>query len=113
MIESVVGFITALLAGLGIGGGGLLVIYLVLWKNCEQLLAQGINLLFFLFSSSAAMVVHFRKRRIPLLFVALISCIGIVGALLGSSVAKAVSPGLVRIIFGLLLIASGTISLFR
>ncbi len=56
MIESVVGFITALLAGLGIGGGGLLVIYLVLWTNCEQLSAQGINLLFFLFSSASAMV---------------------------------------------------------
>ncbi len=113
MIESIVGFFTALLAGLGIGGGGLLVIYLVLWANCEQLLAQGINLLFFLFSSAAAMAVHFRKRKIPFLFVALISGVGIAGAIFGSIVAKSVSPELVRMIFGALLIASGTISLFK
>lgn len=113
MIESIVGFLTALLAGLGIGGGGLLVIYLVLWANCEQLLAQGINLLFFLFSSGAAMIIHFKKRKIPLVFVGLISAFGVIGAIIGSNVAKIMPAEAVRMVFGALLIVSGTITLFK
>ncbi|MBE6606402.1 MAG: hypothetical protein E7635_05135 [Ruminococcaceae bacterium] len=113
MIDAIVGFFSALLAGLGIGGGGLLVIYLVLYRQAEQLAAQGVNLLFFLFSSGAAMLVHFKKRKIPLVFVGLISAFGVIGAIIGSNVAKIMPAEAVRMVFGALLIVSGTITLFK
>ncbi|MBQ7820663.1 MAG: sulfite exporter TauE/SafE family protein [Clostridia bacterium] len=113
MLEYAVGFFTAALAGLGVGGGGLLVIYLVLCAGVKQLAAQGINLIFFLFSSGAAMLIHFRKRRIPLKFTLLLSAAGIAGAVLGSMAAETVSDELVRTLFGVLLTVSGTIALFR
>ena len=43
-------FLLAALSGMGVGGGGLFVIYLSLFTNTPQLTAQGMNLLFFLLS---------------------------------------------------------------
>ena len=40
--------VAALLTGMGMGSGGVLVIYLTLWAEIEQYTAQGLNLLFFL-----------------------------------------------------------------
>ena len=47
MFDIIISFICALLAGMGVGGGGILIIYLTLFKNLPQATAQGINLLFF------------------------------------------------------------------
>ena len=43
-------FLIAALSGLGVGGGGLFVVFLALFTEIPQITAQGINLLFFLFS---------------------------------------------------------------
>lgn len=113
MIDFFVSLGAASLAGLGVGGGGLLVIYLVLIKNYEQLMSQGINLIFFIFSSVSAMLVHIRKRKIPYMLVLVISAFGILGAVLGSMLAKKIDSTLVRMIFGFLLVISGGIALFK
>ncbi len=113
MVDFFVSLCASTLQGLGVGGGGLLVIYLVLIKNYEQLLSQGINLIFFIFSSLSAMLVHIRKRKIPYLLVLVISAFGAVGAFLGSVLAREVDSSLIRMIFGFLLIISGSIALFK
>ena len=41
-------FFAAVLGSLGMGGGGVLLIYLTVFQNMAQLDAQGMNLLFFL-----------------------------------------------------------------
>ena len=51
---AIASFIIALLSGMGIGSGGLLVIYLTLLEKVPQLTAQGINLLFFIFASASS-----------------------------------------------------------
>ena len=50
LLDIIVSFAIALLSGLGVGSGGLLVIYLTLYAGTPQLQAQGVNLVFFLFS---------------------------------------------------------------
>ena len=40
-------FLISALMGMGVGGGGLLIIYLTLYLNLPQLTAQGTNLLLF------------------------------------------------------------------
>ncbi len=113
MLDFFVGFLTSILSGLGIGGGGLLVIWLVLVRGGDQLASQGINLVFFLFSSSAAMIVHLMKRRINWYLVGYMILSGSVGALIGSVMAKNIAPETIRLAFGMLLIISGTITLFK
>ena len=111
MLDFLIGFAVSILSGLGIGGGGLLVIWLVLQNNVDQLTAQAINLVYFLFSSGTAMLVHLTKRKLNLRLIIFISAFGIIGAVVGSLVAKNSEPEFVRKCFGWLLIASGLIAI--
>ena len=104
-------FSFAILSGLGVGGGGLFVIYLVMFTSLPQLQIQGINLAFFLFSSSASLTVHLKKRKIFTKAVVLMSAAGIVGAILGSMLSAKTDGDILRKIFGAMLVISGILSL--
>lgn len=101
------------LSGMGIGGGGLLVIYLTLVRGVGQLEAQGMNLYFFIFASAAALYVHIAKRKINYPLILLTSSVGMLGAYGGSALASVTDPELIRRVFGAMLLVSGGISLFR
>lgn len=108
-----VAFAVAILSGLGVGSAGLLVIFLTLVEQVPQLTAQGLNLVFFLFSSGAALTVHL--LRTPLLFACILLLIpgGLLGSFLGTSLAHLLPEAILRRLFGLLLIASGAMGLLR
>lgn len=110
---AIVCFSVGILSGLGVGSAGLLVVYLTWIDRVPQLTAQGLNLLFFIFSSGAALVVHL--LRTPLLYTCILLLLigGIPGALLGSRLAFYLSGDLLRRLFGCFLIVSGSISLFK
>ena len=55
VIDILAGILIGTLTGMGIGGGGLLVIYLTAVRGMPQLSAQGCNLLFFIFAASASL----------------------------------------------------------
>jgi uncharacterized membrane protein YfcA len=99
------------LSGLGVGGGGLFVIYLSFFSELEQLQIQGINLAFFLFCATSALAVHVFRRKIFGTAVIVMSLSGIIGALAGTFVSGIVSQLLLRKLFGMLLVISGLISL--
>ena len=105
-----VSLVIALLSGMGVGSGGLLVIYLSLAENVPQLTAQGINLLFFLFASSASLLVHILKRKIYIGAIVVMSLFGIFGSVFGSLVAANLPSDLLRKLFGGMLVISGIIS---
>lgn len=105
-------FAVALLSGMGVGSAGLLVLYLTFVQNLPQLTAQGVNLLFFLFSSGAALFVHlFRTPPIWGLLLLLIPA-GFLGAWVGTALALYLPQTLLRKLFGGLLVLSGTLGLF-
>ena len=106
-------FLISALAGMGVGGGGLLVIYLTMIGKTEQLEAQGINLIFFLCASAAALCINVKRRRLDFRKILLLSAIGSVFALLGAFCAAHVHSAMLRKMFGGLLILSGITSLFH
>lgn len=106
-------FIIALLSGMGVGSGGLLVIYLTLIENTPQLTAQGLNLLFFLFASASSLIIHIAKRKILGGAVLIMGACGIVGSLLGSAAAAHLPSHFLSKIFGAMLVISGVLSLRR
>ena len=74
-------FLVALLAGMGVGSGGLYVVYLTLFTEKNQLAAQGLNLYFFIFATGAALLVvayglFFRSRGKRLQQAALLLVLG-------------------------------------
>ncbi len=106
-------FLIATLSGLGVGSAGLLVVWLVAVEELPQLTAQGLNLYFFLFSSSASLLVHLCRRKILWGVVLIMMAFGIVGALIGANLAGRADPSLLRQLFGFMLLAAGGISLIR
>ena len=113
MATVVAALVIALLSGMGVGSGGLLVIYLTLIENLPQLTAQGANLLFFTFASAAALTVHAIKRKIFVGAVIIMGLSGAVGSLLGSLIAQLVPADLLGKIFGGMLVVTGIFSLRR
>ena len=107
------GILFGILAGMGIGGGGLLVIYLTLIREYSQIDAQAANLLFFVFAAFAAMAVHIRKRKIDFVLVSSLAIAGIVGSLFGSHIAVIIPQFVTRKLFGAMLIVSGVITAAR
>ena len=107
MLNIVSSFFIAVLSGLGVGSGGLFVIWLTLAVGTPQLAAQGLNLLFFLFSAGASLVIHVSRRKILWGTVGILIVLGIVGSLLGNFIAGFVSASLSKKLFGAMLILSG------
>ena len=104
-------FVIAALSGMGVGGGGLFVIYLSLLTDTPQLAAQGLNLLFFLFSSGASLPVHLMKRTLLPRVILLMASSGLLGALLGTVLSAHLEGRVLRKIFGMMLVVSGIYSL--
>ena len=104
--------VVAMLSGLGVGSAGLLVAYLTLVEGTPQITAQAINLLFFLFSSGAALLIHTLRTRLLWRYILLLIPTGLLGSFLGVYLAGVLPQQLLRRLFGILLIISGSIALF-
>ncbi len=104
-------FALALLTGLGVGSGGLYILYLTLVENTPQAEAQGMNLAFFLTAMAAATVVNIIKKRISGISALFILPTGAVGAYLGCRLAAEMNTRVLSVIFGIFVIASAFILL--
>ncbi len=106
------GVLSGFAGSLGVGGGGILIIFLTSFFNVSQRIAQGINLLFFLPIATVSVIIYVRQNLIkikPLLpFIAL----GILGAISGSFLSGFISEDMLSKIFGGGLIALGIRELF-
>ena len=97
MIQTILASLAiALLSGMGVGSGGLLVIYLTLIENAPQLTAQGINLLFFLFAAASSLLLHITRRRLFFGAILIMSATGILGSLIGSHLASLLPAAALR-----------------
>ncbi len=106
-------FLIATLCGMGLGSGGLFVVYLTVIAGYEQLAAQGLNLYFFIFSTAAALIIHLKKQQLPLKRLFFVCGAGSAGCISGAMLAQGLDKGLLRMIFAILLISSGAISLLQ
>ena len=112
VLDFVVGLITGILSGFGIGGGTLLMLYLTGVSGTEQFTAGGINLLYFIFCAPPALASHIKNKLVIPRVV--IVCI-IAGTL--TSIGAALAAGwmdtnVLRRMFGGLLLYVGIRELF-
>ena len=106
-------FFSGLAGSLGLGGGGVLVLYLVLALGMPQLKAQGIHLLFFIPCAALSSIVYSFKRLIDWKTVLLFAAGGLPGVLLGSLAIGHMGSGIPGKIFGGFLLLTGIRELFR
>lgn len=111
-ITSIVGFLSGVIGAMGLGGGGVLLIYLTAFASVEQLTAQGINLLFFLPVGLSAIIIYSIKKQIRWKTVLLMWAGGILGAVLGFFIARFIGGALLSKLFACFLIVFGISRLF-
>ena len=113
VVNVIVGFVVALLMGMGVGGGGLFVIFLTLCLNYGQINAQGTNLMFFVIAILASFFVHVRKRRLIKVQIIIMAVLGALGSMIFSNLVNYVNPQIPRKMLGVLLIIGGGYSLYN
>ncbi len=112
ILDFLVTFLVAALAGLGVGSGGLLLIYLTLVREVEQLTSQGINLAFFIFAALASFFVNMRKKRIDPHTLIFITVFGVLGVAIGTAILPYIPPQIARKMLGVILILMSLFTLF-
>lgn len=100
-------FVIAILSGLGVGSGGLLVVYLTATGQMDAASARSTNLLFFVISASTASVLNLRSRKFDPRLIFLMCSFGIIGCIGGTFAAIHISAETVRGMFGGMLVLSG------
>ncbi len=99
--------VIAILSGIGVGSGGLLVIWLTMGEGIDAETARGLNLLFFVFSASAALLIHLLRGRVKIALTALLSLFACLGTLFGTYFGVRVDSFWLKKIFGVFLVLSG------
>ncbi len=108
----IAGILSGILASMGLGGGGILIIYLTIFAGIEQSVAQGINLVFFIPISIVAIFIYYKKKLISWKTAIISSIFGVLGAVSGSLLSAVIDSSLLSKIFGVLLFIIGLNQLF-
>jgi len=100
------------LGAMGLGGGGILVIYLTLVVGMPQLQAQGVNLLFFLPCAVISLIINAKRKLIDWRNALWIALGGLPATLLGIWLSDLIDARWIGYIFAGLLIFIGVRELF-
>ena len=111
-IAIIIGCALGFLAGLGVGGGSLLILWLTLILGLDHTIARGINLLFFIPTAMVASLFRWKHGSLPVKKILPAIIGGCITASLFTIMSKHVQPEFIRTLFGLLLIVTGIRELF-
>ena len=100
------------LAGMGLGGGSLLILWLTAVQNMDPVTARGINLVFFLPAALIATLSRIRKGNLPIQKVMPAVWAGILFAILFSIISSRLVIDHLQKLFGILLLITGLRELF-
>ena len=112
MLNVFVGLALGFLAGLGVGGGSLLMLWLTIILNVSAETAQSINLLFFLPAATASLLFQKDKGKPQWQIVLPAAAAGIAASLFIWSITKGLDTEAMRKPFGILLIITALRELF-
>lgn len=107
-----VGIVLGFLAGLGVGGGSLLILWLTLIAGTDPSTARAINLLFFLAAAGSVSIFRWRKGRLDFKSILPAIVCGCIAAGVCSWLGTQIDQGILKKIFGVLLLATGLRELF-
>ena len=108
-----VGAACGVLSAFGVGGGSLLIVWMTAVLSMPQQDAQTMNLLYFLPTAGAALLLHAKNRLIERRAVIPAVICGCITAVGGALLADCVDPALLRKAFGAFLILVGIAELRR
>lgn len=103
MKEVLIGIISGVFSGVGMGGGTILIFLLTVFVGLEQHIAQATNLIYFVPTAISAIIVNYKNKNIDTKLAAVISTCGIIGAIIGSIISINLDVQKLRKLFGIFL----------
>lgn len=113
VIAAAVGLLTGIISGFGIGGGTVLMVYLTAVAGIAQRTAQGINLLYFLPTAAASLLIHSKNNYVNWKAVIPAILCGCITAAVLSFIAMNMELSLLKKLFGGFLVITGLLELFK
>ncbi len=114
MLHSIIGLFSGIISGMGIGGGAILIPALIFISGVSQQVAQGINLVYFLPTALASLVIHIRNKTVDVKTALIIGYSGMAGAAGGAYLATRMIEGeLLRKLFGGFLLIVGVYEIWK
>lgn len=112
MLESfpvavIAGIVLGYMAGLGVGGGSLLILWLTLVLNMDQSTARAINLMFFIAAAGAVSVFRWKQGKLELKKILPAIIAGCCSAALFSWISNQIQVENLKKLFGILLLITG------
>lgn len=102
-MEVLIGILSGIISGTGMGGGTILIFLLIFTMGIEQHIAQATNLIFFIPTSIVAIIVNLKNKNIDLKLGIIISIFGILGAIIGANISVHINVKILKKCFGIFL----------
>ena len=112
LIDILIGILLGYLAGLGIGGGTLLILWITFVEKMTQADARAINLMFFIVSAGVVTASRFKKGTLDLKKLLPAILAGCAAAAAGSFLSTKMDIQILRPMFGIILLICGIRELF-
>lgn len=103
MQEIIIGLVSGIISGTGMGGGTILIFLLTYMLGIEQHIAQATNLVFFIPTSIVAIIVNIKNKNINFKIAILIAIFGILGAIIGANLSVHTNVKILRKCLGIFL----------
>ena len=103
MEEIIIGLISGIVSGTGMGGGTVLILLLIALMGIEQHIAQATNLIFFIPTTIVATIANLKNKLIDKKLAITISIFGVIGATLGAIASTKMNVKELRKYFGIFL----------
>ena len=105
-------FLTGIFASMGLGGGMVLIVYLTVFAGFSQLVAQGINLVFFIPIAIISLVLHTKNKLVEWKKAVPAVLWGSAAVIISAWLANRIEQSLLSKAFGIFLILMGLKELF-
>lgn len=112
MLEVIIGLLTGIISGLGIGGGTVLMIYMAL-TGYDHFNAVGINLTYFVFCAIPVVIKNIKDKRLDISVLLWIAIPATAVSVVVTLVVSGIDSSILRRIFGLFSISVGARELLR
>lgn len=111
-IALITGALLGYLAGIGVGGGSLLILWLTLVLNIPHETARSMNLMFFIAAAGAVSIFRWKQGTLQLKSILPAILAGAAGAAIFAWISNQIDVSILRKPFGILLIITGLRELF-
>lgn len=110
---TLIAFLAGIMASMGLGGGMPLILYLTIFLNENQIVAQGTNIIFFIPIGILSVILHSRKKLIKWKSVILPLIFGALSVCLCAYFASKANVWLIQKAFAVFIITVGIITFFK